>query len=97
MRHHIVSTDAGFKILDAELNIYVGNGKGDTLTLSDQDTAHFVVIELTARIALVSAEVDPNTGGPKDSDNDGGYDQDDYQDVPAFLSATSVTMRSLFG
>lgn len=100
MRHHIVSTDAGFLIRDEKLNAYVGDGKGNTLTLSTHGEAETVMGELSARLAWLGTFATPEPilpALPSDSDNDGGYDQDDYPDLPALLSATSVTMRSLFG
>ena len=95
---NIDTRDRSFYVWDAVNVKRVGNGKGEELSFLAEQDATTVRDEMTARVALVSAEVDPNTGAPKDSDNDGGYDHDDYpSDPPMLLSATSVTMRGLFG
>lgn len=88
-----------FIVMDGKTGRQVMNGKGMPLVLDTMADAQAVASEMCARVALLTAEVDPNTGVavPRDSDNDAGYDSDDYQDLPALLSATSVTMRGLFG
>lgn len=86
-----------FIVMDGKTGRQVMNGKGVALVLDTMADAESVAVEMNARVALLTSEVDPNTGVPLDSDNDGGFDSDDYQDLPALLSTTSVTMRGLFG
>lgn len=86
-----------FIVMDGKTGRQVMNGKGVALVLDTMADAESVAVEMNARVALLTSGVDPNTGVPLDSDNDGGFDSDDYQDLAALLSTTSVTMRGLFG
>lgn len=100
VRHLVLDTPDGFKILDAKLNIHVGDGKGSVLVLPTREAAEIVMGELSARLEWLGTFAAPEPilpVLPRDEDNDPGYDSDDYQDLPALLSATSVTMRGLFG
>lgn len=92
IRHHIIPVSEGFKILDAKLNIHVGDGKGSVLVLPTREAAEAVMGELSARLALLGTFATPEPILPALP-----QDPDDYQDFPALLSATSVTMRGLFG
>lgn len=96
-----LDTREGFYYVWDAVNVRrVGDGKGGTLTFPREVEADTVREEMSARVAMVSTFNAPEPRLPRlprDSDNDGGYDPDDYQDLPALLSATSVTMRGLFG
>lgn len=82
-----------FIVMDGKTGRQVMNGKGVALVLDTMDAADGVARVMNERVATIVTATDT----PRDEDNDGGYDHDDYRELPALLSATSVTMRSLFG
>lgn len=95
LRHFVLNTPDGFKILDAKLNVHVGDGKGSVLVLPSRESAETILNELTSRLGLLGTFNAPEPrlpSLPQDSDNDEGHDSDD---LPMLLSVTSRTMVEL--
>lgn len=84
-----------FIVMDGKTGRQVMNGKGVALVLDTMDDAVDVAQIMNERVATLPTAVT----APRDEDNDGGYDSDDYpSDPPALLSTNPLSsMRGLFG
>lgn len=81
-----------FIVMDGKTGRQVMNGKEVALVLDTMDAADEVARVMNERVATLATATDT----PRDEDNDGGYDSDDYSfDPPMLLSMESPVVAEL--